>query len=309
LSHKPAHCVGGDTLHNTDEPSLIYASVDLDRASHKRRDEAWLAAARDHPDTRILPMYGLRCVVEMAKPPRLIMPRLGSIRGLLPEDLIFLGLLDDTPVFVAEIAGLDDGDWDYAEVRTVAKDLPPAQAGLLAFARGIMHWTIRHRYCGSCGSATVAIDAGHARRCQGCGLDSFPRTDPAVIMLIHDGGDRCILGRSKRLPSGVYSTLAGFVEPGETIEQTVSREVFEEVGVHVSGLRYRASQPWPFPQSLMLGFHGETAFGPLRVDPEEMDDARWFSRDELRDPAKRPVQLPNADSIARYLIERWLAGR
>ena len=289
-------------------PPLLYASIGLDRASHLRRDNAWLAQAKDNEKTRILPMHGLKCLVDADDGVSIAMMDRAELGGW-PDDAIFLGLYEGEAVFVADIPGLDQNEFDYVEIRSVAQNLPQPMTGLLAFARGIMHWTIRHRYCGSCGTLTVPIDAGHARHCEGCGMDTFPRTDPAVIVLVSDGAERCILGRSKRIPAGMYSTLAGFVEPGETIEQTVEREIFEEVGVHVRDLQYRSSQPWPFPQSLMLGFHAIADYTELTIDPHEMDDARWFNRRELRDEANRPVLLPNVDSIARYLINEWLDQR
>lgn len=288
-----------------DHPPLLYASSGLDRVSHLRRDENWLQAAQADPKTRILPMYGLKCLVDADDGTSLVMPSLDEL-GAWPAEAVLLGMFEGEAVFVADIPDLDNDDRTYVEIRSIAQNLPQPLTGLLAFARGIMHWTIRHRFCGSCGGATHAIDAGHARRCNACGLDTFPRTDPAVIVLVTDGAERCILGRSKRIPAGMYSTLAGFVEPGETIDQTVEREVFEEVGAKILSLRYRTSQPWPFPQSLMLGFHATADFGELVVDEHEMDDARWFTRTELLDEATRPVRLPTPDSIARFLIEEWL---
>lgn len=292
----------------TDHPPLYYASIGLDRASHKRRDLPWLTRTFDDPETRLLPMYGLKCLVDRHDGISLVMPKLKDIEHR-PLEAIFLGMFEQEPVFVADMPELDDDDRDYVEIRSIAQYIPQPLTGLLAFARGIMHWTIRHRFCGSCGSPTHSIEAGHARRCEGCGLDTFPRTDPAVIVLVTDGNERCILGRSKRIPPGMYSTLAGFVEPGETIEQTVAREVFEEVGIQIESLRYRSSQPWPFPQSLMLGFHATTSYRDLRIDPDEMDDAAWFTRAELLDEKRRSIKLPNADSIARLLIDEWLFQR
>jgi NAD+ diphosphatase len=171
-----------------------------------------------------------------------------------------------------------------------------------------MWWHARHRFCGVCGAPTESVEAGHVRRCTSpaCGASHFPRTDPAVIMLVHDG-DRALLGRQKIWPPGMYSTLAGFVEPGESLEETVAREVFEESGIRVAEVRYHSSQPWPFPASLMIGFHAAAASREIRMDQSELEDCGWFSRAELRDFGRQGKALPRADSIARRLIEDWLA--
>jgi NAD+ diphosphatase len=159
-----------------------------------------------------------------------------------------------------------------------------------------------------CGSACAPRSAGHSTQCTGCGALHFPRTDPAVIMLVHRG-DRALLGHSKRFPnSTMYSTLAGFVEPGETLEEAVAREVFEEAGVRVANVQYHSSQPWPFPASIMLGFYAEGITEEITIDPEEIADARWFSRDEMRRHRDLGFQLPRGDSIARRLIEDWMAA-
>ncbi|HEX5795533.1 MAG TPA: NAD(+) diphosphatase, partial [Geminicoccaceae bacterium] len=176
--------------------------------------------------------------------------------------------------------------------------------------RALAFWHSRHRFCGACGGATVSAQGGHIRRCQICDAQHFPRSDPAVIVLVThthpEHGERCLLGRSARFPAGIYSTLAGFVEPGESLEETVRREIYEEAGVEIVDLRYRSSQPWPFPASLMIGFRATASSDALRLDPDELVDAGWYSRAELIDPERRPVQLPNRDSIARHLIEDWL---
>ena len=252
-------------------------------------------------------MHHLQVLADMAGEPHLAWHDPQSLPDLSAMEPLFLGIFDDRAHFAVEIDGLDTHDLDYVELRSIGRVLGRPEAGLAAFARALTHWRARHRYCGACGGATTAIEGGHARRCGACGLDSFPRTDPAVIVLISDD-DNCVLGRSRRFPSGMYSTLAGFVEPGESIEQTVAREVEEEVGLAIESLRYRSSQPWPFPQSMMLGFQAKARQAPLRIDTEEMEDARWFTRAELLDPETRSVQLPNQDSIARFLIDEWLLG-
>jgi NAD+ diphosphatase len=171
-----------------------------------------------------------------------------------------------------------------------------------------MWWHARHRFCGVCGAATESVEAGHVRRCTNpeCKASHFPRTDPAVIMLVHDG-DRALLGRQKVWAPGMYSTLAGFLEPGESLEETVAREVFEESGIRVGEVRYHSSQPWPFPASLMIGFHAAATSREIRLNQSELEDCAWFSRSELRDFQAQGKNLPRQDSIARRLIEDWLA--
>jgi NAD+ diphosphatase len=186
------------------------------------------------------------------------------------------------------------------------------EGALLALARAIMFWHARHRYCGLCGSPTRSEEAGHMRRCTNpaCNTMHFPRTDPAVIMLVTDG-HRALLGRNKNFPlPGMYSTLAGFVEPGESLEDAVAREVREESGIEVAAVHYHSSQPWPFPANIMLGFHAEARTTEITIDYGELEDARWFTRDWLTSHTDDDsFRLPRLDSIARRLIEDWLHGR
>lgn len=178
--------------------------------------------------------------------------------------------------------------------------LDPEEAHLAGRARQLLEWRRTHRFCGECGGRTELGPRGSSLRCTECDRDHFPRVTPAVIVLVHDG-DRALLGRHGRLPDGMYSTLAGFVEPGESAEDTVHREIEEEAGIAVADLRYRASQPWPFPHSLMLGYLARYAGGTLRRDEDELDDLAWFHRDRL-------PRIPPPETIARTLIEAWLAG-
>lgn len=203
---------------------------------------------------------------------------------------------------------------ELTELRRVGPLLAGAEAAMLAYARGLLYWHRRQRYCGLCGSGTDSGDGGHLRRCRnpGCGAEHFPRTDPAVIMLItrstRRGSDAaCLLARQARWPEGMMSTLAGFVEPGESLEEAVRREVREEVGIDLDGMRYRGSQPWPFPSSLMLGFRAEAAGGAeIRLGGDELEDARWFTREDIAAFASAGLRLPRRDSIARRLVEEWL---
>ncbi|MGY1832379.1 NAD(+) diphosphatase [Geodermatophilus sp. SYSU D01180] len=196
----------------------------------------------------------------------------------------------------------------WTGLREVGADLGDLDAGLLAQAVGILEWHERARFSPLSGAATTIERAGWVQRDPVTGTELFPRTDPAVIMLVHDGGDRCVLGRQAVWPPGRFSILAGFVEPGESAEGAVAREVAEEVGLAVTDVRYVSSQPWPFPQSLMLGFVARAEGDlELRLDPTEIEEARWWTRDELRS-GRGPAALPPPVSIARHIIDRWVAG-
>ena len=205
------------------------------------------------------------------------------------------------------------------DLRRVGPSIDAAGAALMAYARGMLYWHRQNGFCGRCGHATESRDGGHRRQCTDaeCGRMAFPRTDPAVIMLVEyrPGGGRppmCLLGNHYRLPENVYSTLAGFVEPGESLEDTVVREVYEEVRVRVSAAWYQASQPWPFPSSIMLGYRAQAETTEIVVDREELKEARWFTAEEVRGfgewgDEKVAYALPRRDSIARFLVDSWVA--
>ena len=224
------------------------------------------------------------------------------------EGVSHLGLEGDSPRFspLAEPAGM------AFSVLPLIAQLGAEDAPLFAAALSLARWHSRHRFCGLCGSPTRSEEAGHMRRCTDptCHTMHFPRTDPAVIMLVTDG-DRALLGRNKNFPvAGMYSTLAGFVEPGESLEDAVAREVREETGIEVAAVHYHSSQPWPFPANIMLGFYAEAVTRDISLDDGELADARWFERDWLASHVDDDnFRLPRLDSIARRLIGDWLAGR
>jgi NAD+ diphosphatase len=226
----------------------------------------------------------------------------GDAPALVPldgRDGLLLGIRDGAPLFAVEARE----DEPLADLRHSVPLLSDDDAGLLAYAQSLLHWHRTHRFCGRCGEPLTAIEAGFARRCTNEHV-VHPRTDPVVIMLVVDG-DRALLGRQPSWPEGRYSALAGFVEPGESLEAAVSREVKEEAGVEVGQVRYRASQPWPFPASLMIGFEAEYAGGVADAADDELEEARWFDRAELADDAGDLI-LPPRMAIARRLIEAWL---
>jgi len=294
-----------------------YTGSPLDRASNRRDDADFIAQALADPETLFTPVWRSRSLLkgmEDARPEALL------LTGAAAEALrmaggpwAFLGLWGERPVFTVDCSGAEDPLpllpntlGSFTDLRQVAGLMPAGEASVLAHARGLMHWRIRHRFCGVCGTECAPRSAGNAMACPGCGAQHFPRTDPAVIMLVVRDG-HCLLGHSHRFPNVMmYSTLAGFVEPGESLEEAVRREVLEESNIAVGRVLYHSSQPWPFPASIMLGFHAEGLSDDIRIDPEELQDARWFTREQVRDPAAHGFSLPRVDSIARRLIEDWL---
>ncbi len=297
----------------------FYAGASLDRVDKRRRDDAWIAARLTDPATRFLPVWRGRNLV--ADPERPSLAWLGGAEAHRYIDAgaawALLGLVGEHCYVVIDVSAEETPDHapllvgrgHFSDLRVVGPLLPHAEGALLAYARGLVYWHGRHLHCGVCGTATELVQGGHVRRCTNpdCATQHFPRTDPAVIMLIHDGGDRCILGRQKIWPAGMHSTLAGFLEPGESLEEAVAREVEEEVGIQVSEVLYHSSQPWPFPSSLMVGFHAKATYQPLSIDPVELESAAWFDREALRNsPEDESFRLPRRDSIARRLINDWL---
>jgi NAD+ diphosphatase len=292
----------------------LYCASEIDRAAHLRRDEKALAALRQAKESRVLLLWRGLNLVSAGETPRVIALDLQAAKDF--GEPVFLGLSNGAPLFACDISRQEAAEGGpelisgglFASLRDVGLRLPPNEAGLLAYARAITHWHSRHGFCAVCGALTRSEEGGHARRCANpdCAAQHFPRTDPAVIMLVHDG-ERCILGRQKRFPPGMYSVLAGFVDPGESLEEAVRREAREEAGVSVGPVLYQASQPWPFPASLMLGFEALAEPGqPVICDGAELEDAGWFSAADI---ARFPEQgrfLPRRDSIARMLIENWL---
>jgi NAD+ diphosphatase len=295
---------------------MYYVDSWLDRVGRSRRDEPWLKDRLVHPTTRIVPYWkGQSPFVErngvleaLTLDPHAIDPARIRI-----DETVLLGTADDVAYFAIALLdeappSLDVGGVTvvFQDLRTAAARLEPRPAAMLAYGKAMLYWHERHRFCGVCGASTASVDAGHVRRCTQCKTDHFPRTDAAVIMLVTDG-DRALLGRQSTWPAGMYSVLAGFVEPGETLEAAVAREVFEEVGLVIENARYFASQPWPFPGSLMLGFRAEAVTTEITIDASELQDARWVSRDWLRDnPDSDTLRMPPGGAIARQMVDRWL---
>jgi len=283
----------------------------LSRSAHDRSHRARLLAdPTGGRPVRVLMVTEQRAVPVHETPdgPRLVWDE----QPELPLGAVYLGEADGVPYAAvrAERALTVNGRAvdTWTGLREVGADLDDLDAGLLAEAVGILEWHERHRFSPLTGIATTIEQAGWVQRDPTTGTQFFPRTDPAVIMLVHDGGDRCVLGRQPVWPPGRFSVLAGFVEPGESAEAAVAREVEEEVGLRVTDVTYVASQPWPFPQSLMLGFVARVDGDPtLHIDHDEIEEAHWFTREQLRAGAG-PRALPPPVSIARNLIDRWVDG-
>ena len=295
----------------------VYSSSPLDRIATRRDDDAWIERELRNPESLFVPVWRSRSLVtgmDSGKPEAVyISGEIATQLRMSDGPWVFLGLLNEKAVFAIDISAAEDPGsllpesiGTFVDLRSVGWGVPKPEASVLAHARGMTHWRARHRFCGVCGGACEVKSSGHVMRCTVCEAQHFPRTDPAVIMLVHQG-DRAILGHSTRFPrAAMYSTLAGFVEPGETLEEAVRREVQEEVGVTCGDVHYHSSQPWPFPGNIMLGFYAEALTQEITIDPEELKDAKWFTRDQMRNSELHGFQLPRLDSIARRLIEDWL---
>ncbi len=293
-----------------------YADSILDRVAHLRNDEAWLRAQLDAEHTLVIPVWRSRNLVANPAEPRGVLMRRRDAHELFSASgaTVLLGIREQIAHFAVDISDLEEhdvqglhADAEFVDLRSVGAVMDRTEASILAYAKGIMHWHARHGFCGVCGSPTEIREAGHLRKCvnPNCGAMHFPRTDPAVIMLVARG-DRALLGRKAEWMEGMYSTLAGFVEPGESLEQAVAREVWEEAGVRISNIRYHSSQPWPFPASLMLGFFADAESDEFERNDDELEDLQWFTRQELADGGAGIARRPRSDSIARRLIDEWI---
>jgi NAD+ diphosphatase len=288
----------------------VFAGPYVDRAAHQRKDSGFLEAALSDPGTLLVPVWQSKSLVRRlpAGFGAALLELDDAIRSTVSlTECVLLGYFHGRTVFAAEFT--DDStltlppEAAFEDLRLTGGALPQDEAGLLAYARAMVLWRGRHRHCGACGARTTSESAGHMMKCSNpsCGTEQFPRLDPAVIVLVSDG-ERALLGRQASWPAGRYSTIAGFVEPGESLEDAVAREVVEETGVTVHEVSYHSSQPWPFPSSLMIGFMAlAPANATIRTD-DELEDARWFTREEV---AAGVPGLPPPQSVSYRLIEDW----
>lgn len=320
---------------------MFYTHSALDRSDHLRADQQQLDSLAHNAKARIVPVWQAKSLVstpsDTSPPSACYLSHDALSDGDWP--LIFLGLLNDNAYFALDISHLSEADsaslsesamtqdgspvqtpTTFADLRTIGPALSAEEGALLVYARAIIYWNDNARFCTRCGHALHSFNAGHAKRClqESCGNVVFPRTDPAVIMLVThqsapDAEPVCLLGRSAAWPEGVFSTLAGFVEAGESLEMAVQREVLEEASIRTTNVRYVASQPWPFPRSIMLGFEATALNTHIQVDTLELADAQWFTREQLNGFGEwgdegSQYKLPRKDSIARHLVERWMNG-
>jgi NAD+ diphosphatase len=306
-----------------DNPNT-FANNPLDRMSEKRTDDAWVAAEFKAPSTVIVPFWRLQPLViqnqNLANPFDVGWLRAGALEGLASRTAvkIFLGQKNGISHFAVDLDRAKDpenegplaGLGKFMDLRGAAASLDAREAAILAQGKSMIDWHHRHGFCSVCGTASTFADGGYKRDCPDCGAEHFPRTDPVVISLAVRG-DQCLLGRGPQWPPGMFSALAGFLEPGETIEEAVRREIAEETTVKVGAVRYIQSQPWPFPSSLMIGCIGEAESEDIQVDGVEIAEARWVSRDlierTLAGAGDKSFMIPPPMAIAHQLLRAWVA--
>lgn len=294
-----------------------FAGNPLDRASDRRADQAWLAERLAEPGSLAVALWNGRPLVETGeKGPQIAYLRADMAHELAggPERLLFMGLWQETAVFALDLEGGADpaegplqGLGRFEDLRGVALALPAADAGILATAKAMFEWRRKHRHCANCGEPSLVADGGWKRVCPACQAEHFPRTDPVVIMLAVCG-ERCLLGRQAIWPAGMFSALAGFVEPGESLEEACARELMEEAALKTLSVRYHSTQPWPYPSSLMIGLIAEVENEDASPDQTELEEVRWFSREEARALLAgeiKGVWAPPPLAIAHHLVKAW----
>lgn len=287
----------------------VFAGVGLERLGERRRDKAWTTAALAGADTCFVPVHGAHNIITReGDTPRALLLTHDEARPLLVQArcTVLLGSFAGRVCFALaldEKIPLPRGE--QGDLRQLGVLMDDAELALLGYARALVHWHLQNLHCGRCGTATESAQAGFERLCPNCGAQHFPRLDPAIIVLVTHG-ERCLLGRQAIWPPRRYATLAGFVEPGESLEAAVRREVEEETDVRVDGVMYQASQPWPFPSSLMLGFRAEAATTAIHCRDSELEHAAWFSRDDIVAQVNAGMLLLSPSrSISYHLIKDW----
>ena len=306
-------------LHLLNKKPNFYGFSGLDRSAHIRQDEGWLKILEKQGNAKVVFSWRSQSMVNLDKPgePYATILALNVVSEIVnkADNVVFLGEKSGIPYLGIDLSSIEEDRLDelipsvggFTDLRQVGPLLERFEGSLLAYNRALLFWHQKNKFCGSCGAVTRVTKAGHQINCSNtsCGQLFFPRTDPAVIMLVHDG-ERALLGRQQMWKPGMYSTLAGFLEPGETLEEAVAREVWEEANIDIADVRYHSSQPWPFPGSIMLGFYAQAKSTFIRRNDNEVEDVQWFDVNQLRNFASYGKSLPRLDSIARRLIEDWL---
>ena len=303
------------------EEIYCFAGNPLDRVSQRRQDTGWVASLLEDPESRMLPLHGLKPQTRHSSAVALDWQSVVPWQPLIDSGatLILLGVRDGRAYFALDATAAElpaSGETAVTDARAAAAMIDGGEAAILAEARSLIDWHARHRFCAQCGTPSVAASGGWIRQCPNCKAQHYPRVDPVVIMLAVRG-ERCLLGRNRRRVGTRFSCLAGFMEPGETLEEAVRREIFEESAIRVGLVRYLASQPWPFPSTLMIGCLAEALTEEITINPEELGEARWFEREEVRamvehsrsdDPAPFVVTLPPPLAIGHQIARRWAFG-
>src|ERR1700738_1376258 len=303
------------------EEIYCFAGNPLDRVSERRRDAGWISSLLDEPSTRLIPLRDLKPPIHNSGETTLDWQPVAPWREAIAAGatLVLLGIAQGRAHFALDATGTDlppDPTIENIDVRTLAPLIAESEAAILAEARSIVDWHARHRFCAQCGTPSNVAAGGWGRGCPHCQAPPFSRVAP-VVFLLAVRGERALLGRGRRRPGARFSCLAGFMEPGETLEDAVRREVREESGIRCGRVRYLASQPWPFPSTLMMGFLAEALTEEITVDPEELVEVRWFERDEVRamveqsrsdDPVPGLATLPPPLAIGHPIARRWAFG-
>jgi len=300
--------------------SHVYSGNPVDRGEKERRDDQWLADMAHDPTSKFLPLRDLNVLVTDHEGGCLCWVGTADLERLsVNASPVFLGLLDGISHFAVDISGQEkavaelneDNGYRFVDARSVTEILNGPDSGIVAQARAQINWHNRNGFCAICGGETFVKRGGQVRKCSKCETENYPRTDPVIIVVVSDG-DRCLLGQSRRgrlSRTNTYSALAGFVDQGESIEEAVAREVMEEAGIQVGDVRYHSSQPWPFPSSLMIGCHADAATTEINFDEDEMNDVRWFTREEVSAALQgknASLAVPQPIAIAHHLITAWV---